>query len=60
MLLEAEVGIGLLMPCFHVKATILAEQFQYNLSLFGLNRFNSLTEGFTEGFLWPAANFPAK
>jgi hypothetical protein len=48
--LEAEVGIGRLMPVFRPKTTIFAEQFQYNLSLFGLTCFNPLTEDFTEGF----------
>jgi hypothetical protein len=48
--LEAEVGIGRLMPCFQGKITLLSELFQYNLALFSLNWFNSLTEGFTEGF----------
>src|ERR1039457_4884791 len=46
--LEAEVGIGLLMPCFPKNLKPLSEQFQYNPALFGLTRFNSLTEGFTE------------
>jgi hypothetical protein len=32
---------------------MFAEQFQYNLSLFGLTRLNSLTEDFTEGFSHP-------
>jgi len=48
--LEARVGIGRLMPVFRPKTTIFAEQFQYNLSLFGLTCFNPLTEDFTEGF----------
>src|ERR1019366_6576543 len=48
--LEAEVGIGQLMPFFQVKTTPFSEQTQYNLAQTGLNRFNPLTEGFTEGF----------
>jgi hypothetical protein len=48
--LEAEVGIGRLMPVFQPKTTISAEQFQYTLLLFGLTGFYSLTEDFTEGF----------
>jgi hypothetical protein len=46
--LEARVGIGRLMPCFHEKNTPLSEQTQYNLALSSLNCFNPLTEGFTE------------
>jgi hypothetical protein len=48
--LEARVGIGRQMPVFRPKTTIFAEQFQYNPSLFGLTRLNSLTEDFTEDF----------
>jgi hypothetical protein len=46
----SSTGIIRFGPCFHVKATILAELFQYNLALFALTRLNLLTEGFTEGF----------
>jgi hypothetical protein len=38
------------MPCFQGKTTPLLELFQYNPALFGLNRLNHFTEGFTEGF----------
>ena len=33
--LEAEVGIGRLMPCFQGKTKLLPELIQYNLALFG-------------------------
>jgi hypothetical protein len=49
-LMEAEVGIGRLMPCFQGKTTPLSELIQYNLAQFGLTRLNSLTEDFTEDF----------
>jgi hypothetical protein len=48
--LEARVGIGRLMPCFQGKSKPLSTLFQYNLALFSLTAFNSLTEEFTEGF----------
>ena len=38
------------MPCFPKKINLLCEQFQYNLALFVLTQFNSLTEDFTGGF----------
>jgi hypothetical protein len=38
------------MPGFQGKITPLSEQTQYNPALSSLNWFNSLTEGFTEGF----------
>jgi hypothetical protein len=40
------IEIGLLMPCFPRNIKLPCEQFQYNLALFVLTRFNSLTEGF--------------
>jgi hypothetical protein len=43
-------GIEPQMPVFQGKTTPLLALFQYNLSLFGLTRFNPLTEDFTEGF----------
>jgi hypothetical protein len=48
--LEAEVGIGRLMPVFQGKTTPLSALFQYNLALFGLTCFNPITEDFIEGF----------
>ena len=48
--LEAEVGIGRLMPVFRTKTTPLPEKFQVTPSLFSLTRFNPFTEDFTEGF----------
>jgi hypothetical protein len=48
---EAGIGIGRLMPCFQGKTIPLSEPVQYNLALFGLTPFNSLTEDFTEVFL---------
>jgi hypothetical protein len=38
------------MPYFQGKTTPLSALFQYNHPLFGLTRFNPLTEDFTEGF----------
>jgi hypothetical protein len=48
--LEADVGIGRLMPCFQGKITTLSALFQYNPAQFGLTRLNPLTEEFTESF----------
>jgi hypothetical protein len=43
------------MPCFQGKTT----PFQYVPSLFGLTRFNPLTEDFTEGFSLVPAKRPS-
>ena len=48
--LEAGVGIGRFMPVFRVKTTLFHELCQLTPALFGLTRFNSFTEDFTEAF----------